>query len=151
MRVRRGGVADRLLCAGPGRVCAALGVDGSLDGAAATAPGAPVPIGAGAPGRGRGGRAAGRHHQGGRPPLALRPGRLPLPVASPPAAVSDAGALAARAVDVLPPGGLEEKLRAGRPLRVKLGVDPTAPDIHLGHSVVLGKLREFQDAGHRPC
>jgi tyrosyl-tRNA synthetase len=62
--------------------------------------------------------------------------------------VSDAGALAARAVDVLPPGGLEEKLRAGRPLRVKLGVDPTAPDIHLGHTVVLGKLREFQDAGH---
>ena len=37
----------------------------------------------------------------------------------------------------------------GRPLRVKLGIDPTAPDIHLGHAVVLGKLREFQDAGHR--
>jgi DNA-3-methyladenine glycosylase len=46
MRVRRGGVPDRLLCAGPGRVCAALGVDGSLDGAAATGPGAPVRIGA---------------------------------------------------------------------------------------------------------
>ena len=41
------------------------------------------------------------------------------------------------------------KLRLGRPLNVKLGVDPTAPDIHLGHAVVLGKLREFQDAGHR--
>jgi len=62
--------------------------------------------------------------------------------------VSDSAALAARAVDVVPPGGLEEKLALGRPLRVKLGVDPTAPDIHLGHSVVLGKLREFQDAGH---
>jgi tyrosyl-tRNA synthetase len=56
--------------------------------------------------------------------------------------------LAARAVDVLPRGELERKLALGRPLRVKLGVDPTAPDIHLGHSVVLGKLREFQDAGH---
>src|ERR1700737_2750464 len=47
---------------------------------------------------------------------------------------------------------LAEKLRRaadeGRPLRVKLGIDPTAPDIHLGHTVVLGKLREFQDAGH---
>lgn len=43
---------------------------------------------------------------------------------------------------------LAKKLEAGRPLRVKLGVDPTAPDIHLGHGVVLGKLREFQDAGH---
>jgi tyrosyl-tRNA synthetase len=57
-------------------------------------------------------------------------------------------ALAARAVDCLPPGALAQKLSLGRPLRVKLGVDPTAPDIHLGHSVVLGKLREFQDAGH---
>jgi tyrosyl-tRNA synthetase len=60
---------------------------------------------------------------------------------------------ASGAVDSLPKGGLEEKLlsagREGRPLRVKLGIDPTAPDIHLGHAVVLGKLREFQDAGHR--
>ena len=56
------------------------------------------------------------------------------------------------AVDVLPEGALEAKLdlaeREGRPLRVKLGVDPTAPDIHLGHTVVLNKLRQFQDAGH---
>ena len=43
---------------------------------------------------------------------------------------------------------LRAKLSKGRPLRVKLGVDPTAPDIHLGHSVVLGKLRDFQDLGH---
>ncbi len=51
-------------------------------------------------------------------------------------------------VDALPGGELERKLALGRPLRVKLGVDPTSADLHLGHSVVLGKLREFQDAGH---
>ena len=60
--------------------------------------------------------------------------------------------LARNAVDSLPAGALEGKIAAaraaGRPLRVKLGIDPTAPDIHLGHSVVLQKLREFQDAGH---
>jgi tyrosyl-tRNA synthetase len=56
--------------------------------------------------------------------------------------------LLARAVDTQPPGELEKRLAEGSPLRVKLGVDPTAPDIHLGHAVVLGKLREFQDAGH---
>jgi len=44
---------------------------------------------------------------------------------------------------------LERAARTGRPLRVKLGMDPTAPDIHLGHSVVLRKLRQFQDLGHR--
>ena len=44
---------------------------------------------------------------------------------------------------------LRAKLAAGRPLRVKLGMDPTAPDIHLGHTVVLRKLRQFQDAGHK--
>ena len=52
-------------------------------------------------------------------------------------------------VDALPQGELERKLALGRPLRVKLGVDPTSADLHLGHSVVLGKLREFQDAGHK--
>jgi tyrosyl-tRNA synthetase len=61
--------------------------------------------------------------------------------------------LSRNAVDSLPKGALAEKLRAARfehrQLRVKLGIDPTAPDIHLGHAVVLGKLREFQDAGHR--
>lgn len=55
-------------------------------------------------------------------------------------------------VDVLPEGGLEQKLKEagkdGRQLRVKLGVDPTAPDIHLGHTVVLSRLRRFQDQGH---
>ncbi len=44
---------------------------------------------------------------------------------------------------------LLKKLNLGRPLRVKLGVDPTAPDIHLGHSVSLSKLRQFQDLGHQ--
>ena len=43
---------------------------------------------------------------------------------------------------------LAAKLQLGRPLRVKLGVDPTAPDIHLGHSIALSKLRDFQDCGH---
>jgi tyrosyl-tRNA synthetase len=52
------------------------------------------------------------------------------------------------AVDALPEGALERQLGTGRALRVKLGVDPTTPDIHLGHTVVLRKLREFQDLGH---
>ena len=56
--------------------------------------------------------------------------------------------LARNAVDCLPEGALEERLALGRPLRVKLGIDPTAPDIHLGFTVVLQKLREFQDLGH---
>ncbi|HEX8690107.1 MAG TPA: tyrosine--tRNA ligase [Solirubrobacterales bacterium] len=56
--------------------------------------------------------------------------------------------LARNAVDLLPEGRLEEQLAANRPLRVKLGIDPTTADIHLGHTVVLEKLREFQDAGH---
>jgi len=51
-------------------------------------------------------------------------------------------------VDVLPAGELERKLAKGRPLRVKLGVDPTSPDVHLGFAVVLDRLREWQDAGH---
>src|ERR1700689_2850070 len=67
-------------------------------------------------------------------------------------AVADEAARFERnAVDSLPEGALAAKLRLaaaeGRPLRVKLGIDPTAPDIHLGHAVVLGKLREFQDEG----
>ncbi|HEX5223579.1 MAG TPA: tyrosine--tRNA ligase [Solirubrobacteraceae bacterium] len=61
--------------------------------------------------------------------------------------------LAAGSVDSLPDGALAEKLalaeRERRRMRVKLGIDPTAPDIHLGHAVVLRKLRDFQDAGHR--
>lgn len=52
-------------------------------------------------------------------------------------------------VAVYPENGLRELLAQGRPLRVKLGIDPTAPDIHLGHTVVLTKLRQFQDLGHQ--
>jgi tyrosyl-tRNA synthetase len=61
---------------------------------------------------------------------------------------AEARFLLRNAVDALPTGVLEEQLGLGRPLRVKLGIDPTAPDIHLGHTVVLRKLREFQDLGH---
>ncbi len=60
----------------------------------------------------------------------------------------DARFLTRNAVEALPEGALERQLGEGRPLRVKLGIDPTAPDIHLGHTVVLRKLREFQDLGH---
>ncbi len=56
--------------------------------------------------------------------------------------------LTRNAVDVLPEEALDEKLRLGRPLRVKLGIDPTGPDIHIGFAVVLRRLRAFQDAGH---
>jgi tyrosyl-tRNA synthetase len=56
--------------------------------------------------------------------------------------------LTRNAVDVLPEGRLAEQLAAGRPLRVKFGIDPTTADIHLGHAVPLEKLREFQEAGH---
>ena len=64
-----------------------------------------------------------------------------------------AALLARGAVDCLPEGALAARLaqaeEKGRSLRVKLGIDPTAPDIHLGHTVVLDRLRRFQDAGHR--
>jgi tyrosyl-tRNA synthetase len=52
------------------------------------------------------------------------------------------------AVDVVSREDLAKKLSSGKKLRVKLGVDPTSRDLHLGHSVVLGKLRQFQDLGH---
>jgi tyrosyl-tRNA synthetase len=52
-------------------------------------------------------------------------------------------------VGTYPEDGLREALRLGRRLRVKLGIDPTAPDIHLGHTVVLTKMRQFQDLGHQ--
>jgi tyrosyl-tRNA synthetase len=64
-------------------------------------------------------------------------------------AVTDPAAFLLRNVaEALPEGELQRKLAEGRPLRVKLGIDPTAPDIHLGHTVVLQKMREFQDLGH---
>jgi len=56
--------------------------------------------------------------------------------------------LTRNAVDVLPEGELERKLALGRPLRVKLGIDPTAPDIHVGHAIPLQRMAAFQRAGH---
>jgi tyrosyl-tRNA synthetase len=56
--------------------------------------------------------------------------------------------LTRNAVDVLPAGGLEEKLKLGRPLRVKLGIDVTSPDIHIGRAIPLQRMRAFQDEGH---
>ncbi|MBR5260486.1 MAG: tyrosine--tRNA ligase [Eggerthellaceae bacterium] len=53
------------------------------------------------------------------------------------------------AAQIVPESALLEKLKRGKPLNIKLGVDPTAPDIHLGHAVPLRKLRQFQDLGHR--
>jgi len=63
--------------------------------------------------------------------------------------VTDLDILARGAEEVLPAGELAKQLAGGDPLRVKLGIDPTAPDIHLGHVVVLTKLAQFQQLGHR--
>ncbi len=59
-----------------------------------------------------------------------------------------AAALAKGSVETISSAELAAKLALGRPLRIKLGMDPTAPDLHLGHSLTLKKLRDFQDAGH---
>src|SRR6266568_5270994 len=56
--------------------------------------------------------------------------------------------LTRNAVDVLPAGALEDKLKLGRPLRVKLGIDVTAPHVTLGNGIPLQRMRAFQDAGH---
>src|SRR5262245_64836918 len=56
--------------------------------------------------------------------------------------------LTRNAVHVLPEGELEEKLALGRPLRVKLGIDVTAPDVTLGNGIPLQRMRAFQDEGH---
>src|SRR6266566_1354471 len=57
--------------------------------------------------------------------------------------------LTRNAVDVLPAGELERKLAKGRPLRVKLGIDVTSPDIHVGRGIPLQRMRAFQDEGHK--
>jgi len=63
-------------------------------------------------------------------------------------AAPDIAALTRHAVKVLPEGELERKLEQGRPLRVKLGIDPTARDIHVGNAIPLGRMRAFQEQGH---
>src|ERR687892_1118776 len=62
--------------------------------------------------------------------------------------MAESEALTRNAVHVLPEGELERKLTLGRPLRVKLGIDPTAPDIHVGHAIPLQRMAAFQRAGH---
>ena len=63
-------------------------------------------------------------------------------------AIEEAGALARGTAEVISPAELAAKVALGRPLRIKLGMDPTAPDLHLGHSLTLKKLRDFQRSGH---
>jgi len=57
-------------------------------------------------------------------------------------------ALRRGADEIIPEQALAERLLEGRPLRIKAGFDPTAPDLHLGHAVLLNKLRQLQDLGH---
>lgn len=52
------------------------------------------------------------------------------------------------AAQIVPEADLRKKLEKGEPLNIKLGVDPTSPDLHLGHAVPLRKMRQFQDLGH---
>jgi len=66
------------------------------------------------------------------------------------ASIDEALAVIKRGVDeLIPEEELVEKLKQGRPLRIKAGFDPTAPDLHLGHTVLINKLRQFQDLGHQ--
>ncbi|MGO9263468.1 MAG: tyrosine--tRNA ligase [Candidatus Binataceae bacterium] len=64
------------------------------------------------------------------------------------AAREQAAELSRHAAEVISAAELAAKIAEGRPLRIKLGMDPTAPDLHLGHSITLKKLRDFQDSGH---
>jgi tyrosyl-tRNA synthetase len=81
--------------------------------------------------------------------MALRVGRLAVPQSplldSPDMGIAE---LTRNAVDVLPQGGLESKIKLGRPLRVKLGIDVTAPQATLGNGIPLQRMRAFQDEGH---
>ncbi|MFT5987854.1 MAG: tyrosyl-tRNA synthetase, partial [Pseudomonadales bacterium] len=65
------------------------------------------------------------------------------------ASIDESLALIKRGIDeLIPEEELVAKLKEGRPLRIKAGFDPTAPDLHLGHTVLINKLRQFQDLGH---
>src|SRR5437868_3348985 len=64
--------------------------------------------------------------------------------------IAEALSLLARGADeTIKSEDLEARLKLGRPLRVKAGFDPTAPDLHVGHTVLLNKMRQFQDLGHQ--
>ncbi len=64
--------------------------------------------------------------------------------------IAESLALIGRGADeILKMEELEARLKTGRPLRIKAGFDPTAPDLHLGHTVLLNKMRQFQDLGHQ--
>ena len=65
------------------------------------------------------------------------------------ASIDEALAIIKRGIDeLIPEEDLVEKLKEGRPLRVKAGFDPTRPDLHLGHTVLMEKMRQFQELGH---
>jgi tyrosyl-tRNA synthetase len=88
-----------------------------------------------------------------RTSCACAPGRCLIPGAArvpsrPVSTQAQTATLARNAVHLLPEGGLERKLALGRPLRVKLGIDVTSPDIHVGRAIPLQRMRAFQDAGH---
>lgn len=86
-------------------------------------------------------------------PVSIRPGphsRKEPALSSQTPTVQDALDLIGRgAEEILKREELEARLRLGRPLRIKAGFDPTAPDLHLGHTVLLNKMRQFQDLGHQ--
>ncbi|HJR73937.1 MAG TPA: tyrosine--tRNA ligase, partial [Luteimonas sp.] len=62
---------------------------------------------------------------------------------------NDLDLIARGADEILKREELEARLKLGRPLRIKAGFDPTAPDLHIGHTVLLNKMRQFQDLGHQ--
>ncbi len=133
---------------GPGKVGQALAVDGSFSG---------EPLGTRVHLTGEPGTVpwtattANRDLAGDRSPAALRGPKAPPVGCQSPRAVTEMDDIDAlmRGVDTVQPReGLEEKLALGRPLRIKLGLDPTAPAVTLGWAVVLRKLRHFQEQGH---
>ncbi|HBC19386.1 MAG TPA: tyrosine--tRNA ligase, partial [Alcanivorax sp.] len=66
------------------------------------------------------------------------------------ATVDEQLALISRGADeIIQEDELREKLASGRPLKIKAGFDPTAPDLHLGHTVLINKMRQFQELGHQ--
>src|SRR4051812_8442611 len=79
---------------------------------------------------------------------AFGPAEIQEPAGSIRAMAGDVDDLRRRAAEIIPADALDEKLALGRPLRVKLGIDPSRPDLTLGHSVVLGALQRFLESGH---